>query len=167
MSHQKLLCGQSSRQERSLMMGHKQVLQLVIAVILVVSFLVGCGTPTTGTIEGKVYRSDMMEPIPNATVKLSSSGSDVAEATTDEQGNYSFAKVKPDTSYGLQAVAIFENKNVSPCVTSLIAKNRDGLLVGVKDNQYTDGTYEVFTTGHGFSVAAGEVVEQNFDMSCK
>ena len=133
MSHRKLLCGQSSRKERSLMIGHKQVLQLIIAVILVISFLVGCGTPTTGKIEGMVYRSDMMEPIPGATVKLSLSGSDVAETTTDEQGKYSFAKLKPDTAYLLSVVAIFKNKNASPCADILLAKNRDGLLMGVKD----------------------------------
>lgn len=98
-------------------MSRHQVLLLGITVILVMSFLAGCGGPVTtpaateappttkpitGRIEGRILLDKTSEPIANVNVNLLlSKGSEgfeeVVQVKTDSKGQYSIGDVKPGT----------------------------------------------------------------------
>lgn len=126
---------------------------------------------TTGRIEGKVFRSDTGKSIANATVSLDDATLDpkdpkfkVSETTTDVQGRYSFADVKPGR-YSMSVTWLFQNQSDSPCPG--VGMTRDGwlVIVGVRK----DGGLVLVATGveQKFTVAAGETLRRDIDLSCK
>jgi len=88
---------------------------------------------------------------------------DVAESTADAQGHYLFAEVKPGT-YSLAVTWTFKDQADSPCQG--VDMTRDGwfVIVGV---QADGGLLLVATGGEPFAISAGDLRQQDIDLSCQ
>jgi hypothetical protein len=120
---------------------------------------------TTGRIEGRVWRSDTAKPVPDAVVFLSDATTeqDVAESTADAQGRYLFAEIEPGT-YSLSATWKFDNQADAPCQGVDMTVEGWFVIVGV---QPEGGLLLVATSGEQFNIAAGDVRQQEIDLSCR
>ena len=139
-------------------MNRKKLVQL-LTLILIGSFLAACGpTPTTGKIEGRVFRSDTNEPITNASVSLnrrtSGESKEIAKTTTDAQGNYSFTEVEPGV-YSLSAG--WSSTCNGP---DFFFQNGWAVIVSA-------GGELVATLEEEATVAAGDALQKNLDLDLK
>ena len=121
--------------------------------------------PTTGMIEGRVWRSDTAEPVAGAVVALSdaTTNQDVAKSTADAQGHYSFIEVKPGT-YLLAVTWKFQVQAGSPCQGVDITRDNWFTIVGVQPDS---GLLLVATGNEPFAIAAGDLRHQEIDLACQ
>jgi hypothetical protein len=119
---------------------------------------------TPGTVQGRVFRSDNDQPVEGAVVNLFDPGlkKDIAQATTDEHGNYTINDVPPGL-YSLEVSWKFEDAADSPCTGVGMTKNGWPVIVG---SQVGGGMLYVATATSAFTLEAGDVREQNIDIAC-
>ncbi len=123
-----------------------------------------------GIIKGKVFRSDMNEPISNSYILLMQDKDSSAEVEhfdvrTDENGNYHFNNI-PTGKYTVSIYAWFSKKSDAPCQNSSKAKIVDKGKVKV-EWQYKSNAFMEIVTIKGFSVEGNREMVKNFDLVCK
>jgi uncharacterized protein YgiM (DUF1202 family) len=130
----------------------------------------------TGKLNGRVFRSNTNEPIPNAIIELNDTALDsvnpaykVAETTSDQQGFYAFDTVRPG-DYVLEVTMELERKSDGPCpVSTGLFFYRDADLndlLFVLIGQESDGDSVLITGGFGIRVNANELVQRDLDLYC-
>ena len=92
----------------------------------------------------------------------------VAQATTDQEGFYSFAEVKPG-DYSLGASASYKDQDELPCFDPFgITTTKDGWLAIIGTQESTN-LWVIVVTGADdrFSIAAGDMLQKDIDLACK
>ncbi len=124
--------------------------------------------PKTTSLKGKIFRSDINEPIANALIvlldeKKSDRQDNGVETKTDEHGNYSF----PNVVTGVYTVSIrawYKTQEEAPCQL-LVAKTADKNSTVMVARDKDKFVQQVFIKG--FSVKAGKEIAKDFDFVCK
>jgi hypothetical protein len=156
-------------------MGRGKLLQPAIGVTLAMLLLVGCGTsaPTTGRVEGKVFRSDTDETYAGVEVELWAPGPvderfQVA-TTTDEQGHYAFTDLEPGEYIVGVSVEVGSMDN-SPCqeFTSVYGLPTAVYVIGEQGfmANFLGSELLVQTAGEDIGLSAGDIVQVDFDLYC-
>lgn len=127
----------------------------------------------TGSIKGRVFRSDTNAAIVDATVELNDASlapddptSEVAEASTNSQGQYQFTGVKSGRYY-MSIAARFRNRADMPCDS--VGFTQDGWFA-VAGFQESTGMWMVIATGidkDEFTISDGATIQKNIDLRCK
>jgi hypothetical protein len=120
------------------------------------------------SIKGRVFRSDIKQPIPDADVvllddeKLNRSEKNM-ETKTDANGEYTLQGVKPG-KYGIVVSVSYKDEKDLPCGKEVDRFINNG--VGVTSWRDKELFLQHATTP-AFSVSAGRALIKNFDFSCK
>lgn len=126
--------------------------------------------PAAGRISGRAFRSDAQAPIVGAQLTLSDRAlpvndpaRTVATATTDAQGRFGFASVRPGT-YGLVLSATFASASDLPCTQGIYTTPEGHLAV---TGRRADGSLVVTVSTRDISVPAKGDIAVTIDLSCK
>jgi len=139
----------------------------------VIVSLVACGpNKEMGRIQGKVFRSDTNQPIPNANVLLTVNGTGLFgyggarySTTTDDQGQYSL--IVPVGNYNgdaFGASALYASLAASPCPSPQPINMSSTGLVMVFNGK--NGDYQFVETHDVYTVEKNQVINENFDFHC-
>lgn len=126
--------------------------------------------PAAGRITGRVFRSDTQAPIIGGQLTLTDRAlpendpaRTVATTTTDEQGRFGFASVRPGT-YGLSLSATFASARDLPCDKGIYTTPEGHLaIVGRR----ADGSLVIVVSTKDISLPAKGESVVTIDLSCK
>src|SRR5437773_8465794 len=124
----------------------------------------------SGTLSGKVFRSDTNVAIDNSYILLMEEKEARAEAKhfdmrTDADGKYRFTNI-PAGKYTVSIYSWYRNRLDVPCTDSLDAKTADGGHVTVEWQPKSDAFMEIITI-KGFSIETDHDTAKDFDVACR
>lgn len=127
-------------------------------------------TPESGTLSGKVFRSDTNMPINNSYILLRQEKQTRKEAKhidirTGADGKYRFTNI-PAGKYTVAIYSWYRNRLDVPCPDSRDTKTADGGRVTVEWQRKSNAFREIVTI-KGFSIAPTRDTTKDFDVSCR
>jgi len=124
----------------------------------------------TGTLNGKVFRSDTNVPISNSYILLMQETEKPVDAQhfdtrTDDKGKYKFNDILAG-KYTVLIYSWYRNRSDVPCAESTAAKTVDDGHVTV-EWQWKSNAFMEIVTLRGFAIDADHERSKDFDVACR
>jgi len=145
---------------------------MVLFVLVVLVTVEDCGKESqSGKIKGRIFRSDLNEPIPSVIIELwtlsSLTGRPIlaTKAKTNNDGMFTFeVTTPPETPFRLIFSLSFENLNETPCLSTKGFRD-DGWKITTES--LFSGGYLLIAQNKSFEMSNGKIWRQDIDICCK